>query len=121
MRLTTLALLFASLPFAAFSDDRVKKLSIYAREQVRHTWLVDPLARTLEVLRLENARWSISELRPMRYSCVDVKNAPAMSAPITTMATTRPAITNANIERRRIAPTSQVSLSFGSACHARRE
>jgi Uma2 family endonuclease len=41
------------------STDRVKKLSIYAREQVRHAWLVDPLAKTLEVLRLENGRWSI--------------------------------------------------------------
>ena len=26
---------------------------MYAREQVPHVWLVDPLARTLEVLRLE--------------------------------------------------------------------
>ena len=39
--------------------DRSKKLRIYAREQVRHAWLIDPLARTLEVLRLENDRWSI--------------------------------------------------------------
>jgi Uma2 family endonuclease len=39
--------------------DRTKKLAIYAREQVRHTWLVDPLARTIEVLRLENGRWTI--------------------------------------------------------------
>jgi Uma2 family endonuclease len=41
------------------SIDRVKKLSIYAREQVQHAWLVDPLVRTIEVLRLENGRWSI--------------------------------------------------------------
>jgi Uma2 family endonuclease len=41
------------------STDRVKKLSIYAREHVRHVWLLDPLARTVEVLRLENGRWSI--------------------------------------------------------------
>lgn len=39
--------------------DRVKKLTIYAREQVRHAWMVDPIARTLEVLRLENGRWMI--------------------------------------------------------------
>jgi Uma2 family endonuclease len=39
--------------------DRVRKLSIYAREQVAHAWLVDPLARTLEVLRLEHGRWTI--------------------------------------------------------------
>jgi Uma2 family endonuclease len=37
--------------------DRAGKLPIYAREQVRHAWLVDPLARTLEVMRLEGPRW----------------------------------------------------------------
>jgi Uma2 family endonuclease len=41
------------------SLDRVKKLAIYAREEVRHAWLIDPLARTLEVLRLESGRWTI--------------------------------------------------------------
>jgi Uma2 family endonuclease len=41
------------------SMDRVKKLAIYAREQVTFTWLVDPLARTLEALRLEAGRWVI--------------------------------------------------------------
>ncbi len=41
------------------SLDRVKKLTIYAREQVAHAWLIDPLARTLEVLRLEAGRWTI--------------------------------------------------------------
>jgi Uma2 family endonuclease len=39
--------------------DRVLKMTIYAREQVRHLWLVDPLARTLEVYRLENGRWMV--------------------------------------------------------------
>jgi Uma2 family endonuclease len=37
--------------------DRARKLGIYAREGVAHAWLVDPLARTLEVLRLEGGRW----------------------------------------------------------------
>ena len=27
-------------------------MTIYAREQVGHTWLVDPIAHTLEVFRL---------------------------------------------------------------------
>ena len=39
--------------------DRTKKLGIYAREQVRYAWFVDPLARTLEALRLEDGRWSL--------------------------------------------------------------
>lgn len=39
--------------------DRVKKLRIYAREGVSHAWLVDPLAQTLELLRLEGGRWTI--------------------------------------------------------------
>ena len=40
--------------------DRVKKMAIYARERVPHAWLVDPVARTLEVLRLdEDGHWTI--------------------------------------------------------------
>jgi Uma2 family endonuclease len=41
------------------SLDRLKKLAIYAREKVQHAWLLDPIARTLEVLRLEADRWVI--------------------------------------------------------------
>lgn len=33
--------------------DRGKELRIYAREGVRHAWLVDPLRQTLEVLALD--------------------------------------------------------------------
>ena len=40
--------------------DRGRKLRIYAREGVRHVWLLDPIARTLEVLALEGHRWSIA-------------------------------------------------------------
>ncbi len=39
--------------------DRGAKLPVYAREGVRHVWLVDPLARTLEVLRLEGAHYTL--------------------------------------------------------------
>ena len=39
--------------------DRTKKLAIYALEGVRHAWLLDPVARTLEVLRLENGYFAI--------------------------------------------------------------
>jgi len=39
--------------------DRTKKLAIYARENVHYVWLVDPLQKTLEVFRLESARWMV--------------------------------------------------------------
>jgi Uma2 family endonuclease len=39
--------------------DRADKLPIYAREQVAHVWLVDPLERTLEVLRRAGEGWLI--------------------------------------------------------------
>lgn len=35
------------------SVDRVKKKRVYAREKVRWYWLIDPEARTLEVLQLD--------------------------------------------------------------------
>jgi Uma2 family endonuclease len=37
--------------------DRAAKLPAYARAGVRHVWLVDPDVRTLEVFRLEDARY----------------------------------------------------------------
>ena len=40
--------------------DRVRKLPIYAREGVGHAWLVDPQARTLEVLRRQEATWVVA-------------------------------------------------------------
>lgn len=39
--------------------DRGKKLQVYAREGVSHVWMVDPIAQTLEVLRLDSGRWTI--------------------------------------------------------------
>jgi Uma2 family endonuclease len=39
--------------------DRRHKLAIYAREQVAYAWLIDPAARTLEVLQLDGTRWTI--------------------------------------------------------------
>jgi hypothetical protein len=35
----------------------VKKLAIYARQSTRHSWLINPITRTLEVLQLEAGRW----------------------------------------------------------------
>ena len=39
--------------------DRSRKLDIYAREGVAHLWLVDPLAETLEVMKLAAGRWML--------------------------------------------------------------
>lgn len=39
--------------------DRQKKLVVYAREGVADVWLLDPLERMLEVLRLDQGRWTI--------------------------------------------------------------
>jgi len=40
--------------------DRVKKLPIYKEHRVQHVWLLDPVDRTLEVLRLEGDRWVVA-------------------------------------------------------------
>lgn len=40
--------------------DRSRKMRIYAREGVAHLWFVDPLARTLEVYRLDGGRWIVA-------------------------------------------------------------
>ncbi len=39
--------------------DRLRKLRIYAREGVGHVWLINPIPRTLEVLQLVGARWTV--------------------------------------------------------------
>jgi Uma2 family endonuclease len=39
------------------SLDRLRKKHIYARENVRHVWLIDPGAKLLEVYRLESEHW----------------------------------------------------------------
>lgn len=41
------------------SIDRAKRFSIYARERVPHAWLVDPLHKTVEVLKLTGDAWQI--------------------------------------------------------------
>ena len=37
--------------------DQGKKRDLYAREDVRHLWFVDPDARTLEAFELHKGRW----------------------------------------------------------------
>lgn len=44
------------------SHDRVKKMRVYAREGVKHVWLVDPAAQTLEVYTGTNGVWLRSQI-----------------------------------------------------------
>jgi len=39
--------------------DRTRKSRIYRRERVAHMWIVDPLARSLEVYRLGGGSWTV--------------------------------------------------------------
>ena len=39
--------------------DRKAKLPVYAREGVRHVWLIDPMPRVLEVFRLDAGGYSL--------------------------------------------------------------
>jgi hypothetical protein len=41
--------------------DRTRKLDVYAGQGVDWVWLVDPAARTLEVLRRDGTRWTVAE------------------------------------------------------------
>ena len=40
--------------------DRGRKMQVYARARVGHLWLVDPIAQTLEVYRLEDDHWLVA-------------------------------------------------------------
>ncbi|MDR3567761.1 MAG: Uma2 family endonuclease [Syntrophobacteraceae bacterium] len=42
-----------------FRTDKIKKMPIYAAHNVGHIWLVDPVAITMDALRLESGRWSL--------------------------------------------------------------
>lgn len=42
--------------------DRMKKLPVYARQGVAWAWLVDPLARTLEVFERQGEHWVLLEV-----------------------------------------------------------
>jgi Uma2 family endonuclease len=41
--------------------DRTRKLDVYREQRVAIVWLLDPLERTLEVLRLDDHRWIVAE------------------------------------------------------------
>ncbi len=41
------------------ADDRADKMPIYVGAGVTHAWLIDPIVRTLEVYRRDEARWML--------------------------------------------------------------
>jgi len=41
------------------AKDRSRKMPIYRRERVQHMWLLDPLARTLEIYRLDGETYRL--------------------------------------------------------------
>jgi Uma2 family endonuclease len=45
------------------SIDRGRKMASYAREQVGHLWLLNPLEQNLEVFRRDGERWRLVEAR----------------------------------------------------------
>lgn len=42
--------------------DRLQKMPLYGRAGVRHLWLVDPLAQTVECYRREGERWVVAAI-----------------------------------------------------------
>lgn len=39
--------------------DRIRKMPIYARHEVKHLWLIDPILKTLEVYGLKEGSWVV--------------------------------------------------------------
>ncbi len=72
------------------ATDRVRKMPIYAREGVRHLWLVNPATKTLEVYRLENGRWSLigthansERIRAEPFDAIELELGALWSGPVT--------------------------------------
>lgn len=40
--------------------DKIKKMSVYGQYGVQNLWLIDPLAKTLDVFRLESGKWVVA-------------------------------------------------------------
>lgn len=43
--------------------DRIEKMPVYAEQGIRHLWLIDPAAKTLEVFELTDGRWTMIAAR----------------------------------------------------------
>jgi len=45
-----------------FRKDKVVKMPLYAQHGVQYFWLIDPVAKTLDIFRLEAGRWVVAGL-----------------------------------------------------------
>ncbi len=41
--------------------DKVRKMPIYAEYEIPHLWLLDPIAKTLEVFELQSGKWAFQK------------------------------------------------------------
>ncbi len=39
--------------------DKARKMPLYAQHGISHLWIIDPIARTLDVFQLESGRWIV--------------------------------------------------------------
>jgi Uma2 family endonuclease len=44
---------------ATAAHDRARKMPVYLRAGVTHLWLIDPVAQTVEIFRIQNGRWAL--------------------------------------------------------------
>jgi len=63
--------------------DRARKLPLYGKLGVPHAWLVDPVAKTVEILRFENGHWILlgtfgddERMRAEPFDAVEIELAP---------------------------------------------
>lgn len=59
--------------------DRARKMPYYAAADVRHVWLVDPVATTLEIYRLDGEGWRLVQthageaaIRPEPFDAIEI-------------------------------------------------
>jgi Uma2 family endonuclease len=62
--------------------DRVKKLGIYAFNKVGHVWLIHPVNKTLEVLRLDGDTWRILAIHGESDETIRVEPFEAIELPL---------------------------------------
>jgi Uma2 family endonuclease len=74
---------------ATASHDRRVKMPAYATHAVSHAWIVEPVLKTIEVYRLENARWSLlatygegDKMRGEPFEAIEIDLARIFASPL---------------------------------------